>query len=590
MDKPTQKILRNWLKQQSKLATRWLYLTIMMGVIGTFAIVAQAACIAHILHQAIILQVDKAELIHPFIGLIIAIVVKAGANYVREYAGFQCGAQVKVHIRYLIIEKIRSLGPAYLQQKQAGSWATLILEQVEDMQEYYARYLPQMVLAGAAPLLILVVIFPQNWAAGLIFLLTAPLVPVFMVLVGRKAADANNKNFKALQRLSGHFFDRLQALTTIRLFHQAAEQVKQLEVASDVFRQRTMSVLKIAFLSSAVLEFFTSISIALIAVYFGFSFIGELNFGSYSGSITLFTGLFILILAPEYYQPLRDLGTYYHAKQQAIGAAESIVEFLAIDNEAPQNLLDLPLIEQPEITFTHVEVFTHQGVKLVGPLNFTIGAGKTTALVGESGAGKSTLINALLGFLPHTGEICINGTALNSIDKKSWLSQISWLGQNPLLIHGSIYDNLNLAQTHSTEQSITQALKLAYADEFVDRLSLEHRIEDRMGGLSVGQAQRIALARAILQNGNMWILDEPTASLDAKSESLILNSIATQTINRTTLLITHQIGALTSADHILVLEHGQVIQQGDFTTLSQQTGVFQRLLNDGNYYFPQVTG
>ncbi len=331
MDKTKRRSLTSWLKQQSKLAKRWLMIAVGLGIVSSLFLLAQAALLATILDHLIIKHADKYELIPYFIGLAATIAVRAVCAWGKEIAGYRCGEQIRIYIRRQILEKLRELGPAYIKGKPAGSWATLLLEQVEEMQDFFARYLPQMSLSVMIPFIILVVVFPVNWAAGLIFLITAPLVPLFMALVGMKAAEANRKNFKALQRLSGHFYDRLQAMTTIRLFDRTDAETEVMKGASEVFRTRTMDVLKIAFLSSAVLEFFTSISIAITAVYFGFSYIGELNFGHYGVAVSLLTGLFVLILAPEFYQPLRDLGTFYHAKQQAIGAAESIVEFLETD-------------------------------------------------------------------------------------------------------------------------------------------------------------------------------------------------------------------------------------------------------------------
>ncbi|CAH8207321.1 glutathione/L-cysteine ABC exporter subunit CydD [Vibrio aestuarianus] len=580
MDKKKQRSLNNWLKQQSKLAKRWLMIAVSLGVLSSVFLLAQAALLASILHQLIIEHVDKAELIPYFVGLAATIAIRAACAWGREIAGFRCGEQIRIYIRQLILDKLRELGPAYIKGKPAGSWATLLLEQVEDMQDFFARYLPQMSLSVLIPFIILIVVFPVNWAAGLIFLITAPLVPMFMALVGMKAADANRKNFKALQRLSGHFYDRLQSMTTIRLFDRTQAETEQLRGASEVFRTRTMDVLKIAFLSSAVLEFFTSISIAITAVYFGFSFIGELNFGYYGTSITLFSGLFILILAPEFYQPLRDLGTFYHAKQQAVGAAESIVEFLETDVskvKSGDHVLDD--VKHIEIKARDLEVFSPEGKRLVGPLSFTLDGQTTTALVGPSGAGKTSLINAILGFMPYQGSLTINGIELSQINHNSWRKQISWVGQNPLLLHGTIYENITLGQNDLSDDTVRAALENAFAAEFVDKHGLEYAITDRSGGLSVGQAQRIALTRAMLQNGNFWLLDEPTASLDARSEQLVMKGLNSQIIDKTALMVTHQLAPLKSIQQILVMDDGKIVQSGDYTSLSQQAGLFADMLS-----------
>ncbi|OAJ92035.1 heme ABC transporter permease/ATP-binding protein CydD [Vibrio bivalvicida] len=580
MDKKKQSSLNQWLKQQSKLAKRWLMTAVGLGVLSSIFLLAQAALLATILHQLIIEQVDKYELVPYFLGLVAVVGVRSLCSWGREIAGYRCGEQIRVYIRQLILDKLQELGPAYIKGKPAGAWATLLLEQVEDMHDFFARYLPQMSLSVLVPFVILIVVFPVNWAAGLIFLITAPLVPLFMALVGMKAADANRKNFKALQRLSGHFYDRLQAMTTIRLFDRTAAETEVMRGASEVFRVRTMDVLKIAFLSSAVLEFFTSISIALTAVYFGFAFIGELNFGDYGAGVTLFAGLFILVLAPEFYQPLRDLGTFYHAKQQAVGAAESIVEFLETDVETVRSgSAQLSEKDSVAITAKDLEVYSPEGHKLLGPVSFTLSSAQTTALVGPSGAGKTTLVNAILGFLPYKGSLTINSIERTDLDLNNWRRKISWVGQNPLLLHGSIRDNITLGKTNVSNEVIKQALEESYSAEFVNQHGLDYAVSDRSGGLSVGQAQRLALARAMVQNGDFWLLDEPTASLDARSERLVMQGLNNQIKGKTTLMVTHQLTPLKNVGQILVMKDGKVVQSGQFSELAQADGLFRDMLS-----------
>jgi ATP-binding cassette subfamily C protein CydD len=578
MDKNQQRELGQWLKGQSKLAKKWLTLSIGLGFLSSLFLIAQAALLADILHQLIIEQVDKYELISHFVAILAIVAIRAACSWGREVAGYRCGEHIRVHIRQLILDKLQELGPAYIKGKPAGTWATLLLEQVEDMQDFFSRYLPQMSLSVLIPFVILIVVFPQNWAAGLVFLLTAPLVPLFMALVGMGAADANRRNFKALQRLSGHFYDRLQSMTTIRLFNKTKQETEHLHGASEIFRKRTMEVLRLAFLSSAVLEFFTSISIAIVAVYFGFTFIGELDFGHYGTTVTLFTGLFILILAPEFYQPLRDLGTFYHAKAQAIGAAESLVEFLNTDTNTQTNgdkkVSDSTTLD---IQVTDLIVTTHDGKRLLGPISFHLLEASQTALVGPSGAGKTSLINAILGFLPYQGSIKINGTELSELNQKQWYQDINWVGQNPTLVHGTIEENMTLGKQGITQEQLDLASKQAFANEFIDELGYQHAISDRSGGLSVGQAQRLALARALLQQGRLWILDEPTASLDAKSERLVMKSLDEATQGLTTLMISHRLDQLHAMDTVLVMDKGQVVQSGSFDEI-KDSGLFATML------------
>ncbi|MFY2508406.1 heme ABC transporter permease/ATP-binding protein CydD [Vibrio pectenicida] len=579
MDKNKQRNLNKWLKQQGKLAKRWLMAAIGLGIIASLFLLAQAALLATILQQLIIEQAPKQQLIPYFLALGVIIAMRALCSWGRELAGYRCGEKVRLYIRQLILDKLRELGPAYIKGKPAGAWATLLLEQVEDMHDFFARYLPQMSLAVLVPIVILAVVFPINWIAGLIFLVTAPLVPLFMALVGMKAADANRKNFKALQRLSGHFYDRLQSMTTIRLFDRTKAETEVMRAASEVFRSRTMDVLKIAFLSSAILEFFTSISIALTAVYFGFAFIGEINIGDYGLGVTLMAGLFILILAPEFYQPLRDLGTFYHAKQQAVGAADSIVEFLDTDATAVSSgNRTLDVTSGISICAQNLEVFSPQGAKLLGPISFEIKANQHTALVGPSGAGKTSLVNAILGFLPYEGSLTINGIERTQINLNDWRENISWISQNPLLVHGTIRNNITLGKEDVTESIIDTALKESFSSEFVAQHGLDYQISDRSGGLSVGQAQRIALARAMIQNGHFWLLDEPTASLDARSEKLVMEGLANQIESKTSLVVTHQLLPLKNVSQILVMESGMIVQQGDYNQLSSQDGLFQKML------------
>ena len=580
MNKSKQKKLNKWLKQQSRLAQRWLLISISLGVISSLFLLGQAALLASILHNLIIEQTDKTELIPYFLGLALSVAGRAACSWGREIAGFRCGEQVRIYIRQLILDKLRTLGPAYIKGKPAGAWATLLLEQVEEMQDFFSRYLPQMALAALVPLIILVVVFPVNWAAGLIFLLTAPLIPMFMAFVGIKAADANQKNFKALQRLSGHFYDRLQSMTTIRLFSRTEAETDILKGTSEVFRLRTMDVLRVAFLSSAVLEFFTSISIALTAVYFGFSYIGELNFGHYGTQITLFSGLFILILAPEFYQPLRDLGTFYHAKAQAVGAAESIVHFLETDaTQIEGGKLTLPEQNSIRIKAEELTVQSPKGNTLIGPLSFTLDPHTATALVGSSGAGKTTLINVLLGFLPYQGSLQVNGIELRECNLTDWREQISWVGQNPLLLHGSIRDNITLGKKEVSEIQLDTVLENSYSKEFVHNHGLDYIISDRSGGLSVGQAQRLALARAMLQQGNFWLLDEPTASLDARSDKLVMQGIQHKTEGKTALMVTHQLERLKEVKQILVMQNGRIVESGSFFDLTTSDGLFFEMLN-----------
>ncbi|NBI13282.1 cysteine/glutathione ABC transporter permease/ATP-binding protein CydD [[Haemophilus] felis] len=580
MEKTRQRYLQKWLWTQRQPIQKLLYLNIALASISSVILVANTYFLATLLQHLIILDTPRENLLFYFIALSSGFALRALLLWLREKIGFKCGQILRNHIRQKILDKIHQVGPATINQKPAGSWATIMLEQVENLHNYYARYLPQQVLSAIVPMVILIAIFPLNWAAGLILMITAPLVPIFMILVGMLAAENNQKNMAILAKLSGQFLDRLQGLETLRLFNRTKQQTEHIEQSTEDFRESTMDVLKSAFLSSSVLEFFTSISIALMAVYFGFSYLGELNFGTYNTSLTLFVGFFCLILAPEFYQPLRDLGTYYHDRAAGIGAAEAIVDFLETEHCIASNAASPNShsnFTQIEILAKNLVVLSPQGQALTKPLNFHLPALSHTALVGQSGAGKTSLINVLLGFLNYQGSLQINGIELKDLSLNQWRKQIAWVGQNPLLLQGTIKENLLLGEVEANHTQIEQALRLAQAKEFTDKLGLDHQIKEGGIGLSVGQAQRIAIARALLRQSQLLLLDEPTASLDAQSENLVLQTLQAMSKQQTTLMITHRIEDLKQCDHILVMQRGEIVQQGHFDQLKTQ-GFFADLL------------
>lgn len=578
MNKVRQKYLQQWLRAQQEPIKKLMRANIALATLSALILVAQTYFLATLLDKLIMQNVPRDELIPYFLGLIIGFGMRAIILWVREKIGFRSGQLLRNHIRQKILDKIHLVGPATINQKPAGSWASIMLEQVENLHNFYARFLPQQSLSAIVPVVIFIAVFPLNWAAGLILMITAPLVPLFMIIVGIAAADNSQKNMDTLSRLSAQFLDRLRGLETLRLFNRTSEQTEHIENATEDFRETTMDVLKLAFLSSAVLEFFTSISIALMAVYFGFSYLGQIEFGTYNAPLTLFTGFFCLILAPEFYQPLRDLGTYYHDRAAGIGAADAIVDFLEADYlTVHQNEKAISLESAVEISAENLVVLSTQGSALTKPLNFQIPANHNVALVGQSGAGKTSLINAILGFLPYKGSLKINGQELRESNLADWRKHIAWVGQNPLLLQGTIKENLLLGNIQANDEEINQALMHSQAKEFTDKLGLHHEIKDGGLGISVGQAQRLAIARALLRKGDLLLLDEPTASLDAQSENLVLQALNEASQHQTTLMITHRIEDLKQCDQIFVMQRGEIVQQGKFAEL-QHEGFFAELL------------
>ncbi|HAU5565590.1 TPA: cysteine/glutathione ABC transporter permease/ATP-binding protein CydD [Serratia fonticola] len=581
MEKSRQQHLLRWLRQQRLHGASSLRAASLFGFAGALVIIAQAWLLASLLQNLIVAQQPRGALLTDFILLLFCFALRAGLHYAREMAGYRAGVAIRRALRKQVLDKLNDLGPAWVQGKPAGSWATLLLEQIEEMQEYYARYLPQMSLAVFIPFAILIAIFPINWAAGLILLATAPLIPIFMAMVGMGAADANRRNFLALARLSGDFYDRLRGRETLRLFHRAAAEQQAIAESTTDFRQRTMEVLRLAFLSSAVLEFFASLAIAVVAVYFGFSYLGELNFGHYGTGVTLFAGFLALILAPEFFQPLRDLGTFYHAKAQAVGGADALDRFLSESPEIPASASSLSVAFDTPLSLEAQDlvVMTAKGEALSQPLNFTLEANKRVALVGQSGAGKSALMNVLLGFLPYQGSLCVNGHELRDIGRDSWQQHLAWVGQNPHLPATTLRENLSL-NSSMDEATLRSVLQQAGVDEFLARLpqGLDTPIGDGGMGLSVGQAQRVAVARALLKPAQLLLLDEPGSGLDSQSEQHVLRALNQAATQQTTLMITHQLHDLASWDEVWVMQSGQLVQQGQWQQLIAQDGPLRAMV------------
>lgn len=550
-----------WLKGLIGDEKRWIRLSIAAGLFAGLMLILQAYLLAKAVDATLFHNAQLNDMWAWLAVILLALVLRAASGVVREWSGQRASVGVRSRLRAELVQRLAALGPAYTRQQRSGELSSLLMEQVEALDGFIARYLPQMALAVMLPLVILAFVLPVNWAATLIFLVTAPLIPIFMALVGGRAAEANRRNFKALAQLSAYFLDVVQGLATLKLFSQSKAQKKIIARNAEEFRLRTMQVLRLAFLSSAVLEFFASVSIAVLAVYLGFSFLGLLNFGSWGEQITLYHALFLLILAPEFYLPLRELGTHYHAKQEATAAAERIIDLLD-EAERLQQGGDLTLPKSlPDLSFDAVSFsYTGQQSNVLNDVSLHIAAGECVALVGPSGAGKSTLLNLLAGFeKPSSGQVSISGLSLEKVSRSEWMDHVAFVSQHTTLFPGTIRDNLLMAKPQATDQELQQACNLAAATEFIQRLDkgLDTEVGEAGGNFSGGQIQRLALARAFLKDAPVLLLDEPTASLDITSEKQILESLTLLCEGRTTLLLTHRPASMKIAKRIYVLDQGK---------------------------------
>jgi ATP-binding cassette, subfamily C, bacterial CydD len=566
-----------WLRAQSRVATRWLLLSIALGLGSGTLLVVQAYLLSRIVHDAFMEGVQRERLLPLFLILIAVIVTRAGLGWWREIAGFKAGAAVRGEVRKAIMNHIVRTGPVGINHIPAGRLVSSALEQVEALHDFVARYLPQMALAALLPMVLLAFIFPISWASGGVLLFAAPLIPLFMILVGMGAESISQKHFQALARMSAHFLDVLQGLPTLKIFGRSKDQALEVQKTSRAYRLRTMAVLKVAFLSSAVLEFFSAISIALLAVYLGMYYLGYIEFGSYGRSLDFSSGFFILLLAPDFFLPLRELGTHYHARADAVGAAQEILKVLDQKTMAAPIAATRPDLRVPrQIQLQGVSVrYRRTDQQGLNRLDLTIAQGERIAVVGESGAGKSTLIHLLLGFIePTGGRILMDDRPLTGIDITAWRRHCAWIGQHPMIFTGTLKENIAMAHNEATEEQVTAAARRAGVWEFADRWEsgLETVVGEQGLGLSVGQAQRIALARAFIQDAPILLLDEPTASLDRSTEAEILSNLNGWIQGRTMVMATHRPAALVLADRILILKNGELIAQGDYQHLKQIHG------------------
>ena len=558
-NKAREKISAAWLKEQSKSVRKPILGAAIAGIVNGLGVIVQSALLAFILQAVIIDKLQWASVITPFLWLAAVLILRGLCIYSHQTRGFEAGAQVRVSVRKQLSTQFLALGPAAIKQRQSGELAAVTLEQVDALENYFSRYLPQKMIVGVLPVIMISVVMPVNWVVGLIFLVTGPLVPIFMALVGMGAASANRSQFLAMAIMSGYFLDRLQGLETLKLFGQATQELANINKIADGFREKTMAVLRIAFLSSAILEFFSAVAVALVAVYVGLGLLGQIHFGP-AEHISLSSALFVLLLAPEFFMPLRQLAVNYHDRAAALGAADAILTLLEQNAEA----VEVGCAERRHSDTTSLIEFNHVGKsygqrQVLSAINLHIAAGEKIALVGESGAGKTTLLNLLLGFeSPTEGQVFLNGLTVN---RECAAQAIAWVGQNAYIFHGTIKDNIVLADPDASEQRIINAAQAAGITEFSAHLpeGLLTPIGERGYGLSGGQVQRIALARAFLKNADIVLLDEPTANLDAANKILLLDVIDRLFIDKTLIIATHDPVVIDRMHRRIELQQGRLV-------------------------------
>lgn len=523
--------------------------------------------------MAAVVSKDGLAGIRVFLGILAGLaLLRAILSLVCERAAALAGAKVRRHLFAQMLDHAARLGPVRLAGTTPGELATLLLDVVAGIDPFWRRWMPALAQVVVLPVAILAIVLPFDWITALVLFATIPLLPLFMVLVGRKTEQASRRQWASLVRLGGHLLDAIRGLVDLKILRAADRAVDDVGRMAEAYRHSTMSVLRLAFLSALVLEFFATISIAVVAVLVGFRLLW--------GDIDFRTGLFLLLVTPEFYAPLRQMGAQRHAKMEAEAAADRVADFLKRPAAPPhfgRQDVDLSRIS---LRFEAVTVRHDDGRCALDSVSFAVSLGEHVALVGGSGSGKSTILALLAGFLaPESGRILVNDVPLTDLDPAFWRRHLVYLPQQPHFFEASVADNLALG--HSIDAAaIDAALGQAAAQHLVAALpeGTATLLGERGHGVSGGEAQRLALARAFLQPAPLILCDEPTAHLDPGTEEAITHALADFAAGRTMVTVAHRLATVRNADRILVLAEGRLVESGRHDDLMARHGQYAALI------------
>jgi thiol reductant ABC exporter CydD subunit len=572
--------------QGARSLQRGLAPSVLCGTLAGVAAIVQAALLSRVIDAAFLERAPFGALVRLLAAIALAALVRAGLLWFQEALASRASGKLRQAVRDRLLRRVLALGPRFLSGERTGEIANTLVGGVDALEAYATQYLPQAALAAVVPSLVLAAVMWSDPLSGLVLLLTFPLGPLFMWLIGSAARERTRAQWVTLSRLSARVLDALAGLATLKAFGRVEDEARALDAANERHRAVTLEVLRLAFVSALVLEALATLGTAVVAVEVGLRLL--------YARIAFRDALFVLVLTPEFYRPLRALGAAFHAGMAGREAAARMAEIVGTTGP-----LAAPAVEEPEgdrvpgvarprpnraprLLFENV-TFSYDGAGSPALDGFTLDvpSGQTVALLGPTGAGKTTATHLLLRWIePDRGRILVDDVPLATLSPEEWRRSVAWVPQHPRLFHGTLRENLLLARRDASDPDLERALRLARLRDVVQGLprGLDTPLGEGGERLSGGEAQRVALARAWLKDAPVLVLDEPTAQLDLGTEAAVVEAIARLREGRTVLLIAHRLATVAAADRIACVARGRIVEEGAPEVLARAGAVYPRLL------------